>query len=133
MLEQVSGKLIAERVLVVDEPLAVTRGQEDPVLVRHIRARHGVGLVLLHLPGQLASELDRPHLGAEDTAERALDEACDLALETSEDTHPRRLPGDPCYGTPRATLAARRPRSNAGATRTSAPAIAPITAPRGSA
>ena len=47
--------------------------------------------MLLHLPGQLAGDLDRAHLRAEGTAEGAFDEAGDLALEASEHTHGWRL------------------------------------------
>ena len=43
--------------------------------------------MLLHLAGQLAGDLDRPDLRPEGTAERAFDEAGDLALEASEDAH----------------------------------------------
>ena len=43
--------------------------------------------MLVHLAGELAGELDRPHLGAEDAAERALDEAGELLLEVAQDAH----------------------------------------------
>ena len=111
---------LGQRVLVVGEPLAVTRREEHAVLVGHVRARDREGLVLLHLARQLARDLDRAHLGAKGTAERAFDEAGDLAFEASENTHGlgrrRRVP---CYGSPararrwRATPASERPPARA--------------------
>src|SRR5260370_42548550 len=68
--------------------------------------------MLVHLADQLAGELDRLDLGAEHASEGPLDEAGDLALETSEDAHglfrgrPDRPGGgsrpQPCYATPAA-------------------------------
>ena len=78
VLEQVGGELVDDLVLDALEALAVLRRQPDGVLVGDVGARHRHGLVLVHLAGQLAGDLDRPHLGAEDAAERAFDEAGEL-------------------------------------------------------
>jgi hypothetical protein len=43
--------------------------------------------VLLHLAGKLARDLHRPDFGPKGAAERAFDQARDLALKASEDTH----------------------------------------------
>ena len=69
------------------EALAVLGREPDDVLVRDVDARDRHGLVLVHLLGEPAGELDRAHLAAEDAAERALDEVGDLALEVAEDGH----------------------------------------------
>ena len=76
-----------QRVLVVDKALSVARRQVDPILVRDVRAGDGVGLVLFHLACQLPRELNRSDLRPEGAAERPFDEAGNLALEVSQDTH----------------------------------------------
>ena len=61
----------------------IARREEHPILVRHVGPRQREGLVLLHLPGELAGDLDRAHLGPEGTAERAFNKASDLFLEAA--------------------------------------------------
>ena len=132
VLEQVAGELRRQRLLVGREPLAVTRRQEDPVLVGDDRARDREGLVLLHLPRELARDLDRTHLRAEGTAERAFDEAGDLAFEASENAHGRALTAVPCYGSSARNFPLRRERqawASVGLSARSPPAIAPAIAP----
>ncbi len=43
--------------------------------------------MLVHLLGELASELDRLDVGSEGAAEDALEEALDLALDGAQDAH----------------------------------------------
>jgi hypothetical protein len=87
VLEQVGGELVDDLLLHPFEALAILRAQPHDVLVGHVGARHGDGLVLVHLARQLARDLDGADLGAEDAAERPLDEAGDLVLEVAQEAH----------------------------------------------
>jgi hypothetical protein len=87
VLEQVGRQLVDDLVLDALEALAVLRRQPDGVLVGDVRAGHGHGLVLVHLARQLAGDLDRAHVAAEDTAERAFDEAGQLLLQVAQNAH----------------------------------------------
>jgi hypothetical protein len=78
VLEQVARELAPQLGLVALELLAILRGEPDHVLVGRVRARQRGDLVLLHLPRQLARDLDRAHLGLEGARERPLDEAREL-------------------------------------------------------
>ena len=115
VLEQVAGQFGHERILVVGEPCVVLRGQVHGVLVGDIGLRHGHGAMLLHFAHELASDLDRPHLGAEGAAERALDEAGDLAFKALEYAHPDGPSARAMLVITGATAAARGPHR--GATR----------------
>src|SRR5207248_6601156 len=92
VLEQVAGKLAYPGLLILGESGPIARRKEHAVLVGHIRSRDREGLVFLHLPRQLAGDLDRPHLRAEGSAEGAFDEVGDLALEVAQETHGRERP-----------------------------------------
>jgi hypothetical protein len=87
VLEQVGRQLLDDLVLDALEVLAVLGRQPDGVLVRHVRPRHRDGLVLVHLARELAGDLERAHLAAEDAAERALDQARQLLLEVAQNAH----------------------------------------------
>ena len=87
VLEQVAGQLLGQGALVVGEALPIARGQEHPVLVGRIGSGDGEGLVLLHLAGEFARDLNGPYLRAKCPAKGAFDEVGDLVLETSEDAH----------------------------------------------
>ena len=81
VLEQVARELAAQLALVALELLAILRGEPDDVLVGRVGARQRGDLVLLHLAGELARDLDRPDLGLEGARERAFDEAGELRFE----------------------------------------------------
>ena len=87
VLEQVVGQLLAQRRLVARELLAVLRREEDAVVVRHVDARDGGHLVVLHLLGELVRELDRLDARPEGAAEGALDKAAELRLEVAQHAH----------------------------------------------
>ncbi len=87
VLEQVGAELVDDLALHAGEALAVLGGEEDGVLVGHVRARDRHRAVLVHLLGQPAGQLDRADLGLEDASERPLDQAGDLVLEASEHAH----------------------------------------------
>src|SRR5688572_25133413 len=72
VLEEVVRQLLAERRLVARELLAVLRREEDAVVIRHIDARDGGHLVVLHLLGELVRELDGLDARAEGPPEGAL-------------------------------------------------------------
>src|SRR5918994_125470 len=84
VLQQVPGELLLQRSLVALEALVVLGREEDRVLVGDVHLRHRGGPVRVHLLGQLASDLDRLDLGAERTAEHALDEALDPGFEIAQ-------------------------------------------------
>ena len=92
VLEQISGQLAGQRVLVVGEALTVARGKVHAVLVGDVCPGDRERFVLLHLAGQFPGDLHWAHLGPEGTAEGAFDQASDLFLQVSEHTHttPRR-------------------------------------------
>src|SRR5579884_826862 len=143
ILEQITGELGRQRVLVIREPGAIARRQEHLVLVGDVRSRNREMLVFLHLPREPSGDFDRTHLGAKDTAEGAFDEACDLALKASEHAHGslraaalrglwmRRRRAIPCYASPPAGTADRplccHFRSAAGPSGRAALAMAPMT------
>jgi len=85
VLEQVAGKLLAERALVAFDPLVVGRREPDGVLVGNVDARNGGGSVGVHLLGQLARDLDRLHLRREGATEDPFDEALDARFKVSQD------------------------------------------------
>ena len=87
VLEQVGAELVDDLLLDALVALAVLGREPDDVLVGHVGARDRDGAVLVHLLGELARELDRADLGAEDAAERPLDEAGDLVFEVAQDGH----------------------------------------------
>ena len=87
VLEQVVRQLLAQRRFVARELLAVGLREEHAVVVRHVHARDGGHLVLLHLLRQLVGELDRLDVGLEGTPERPLDEAADLRLQIAQHAH----------------------------------------------
>ena len=87
VLEQVAGQLVDDLVLDALVALAIVGRQPDGVLVGDVGARNRHGAVLVHLLGQLVRDLDRAHLGLEDAAERALDEAGDAILEVAQHAH----------------------------------------------
>src|SRR5438270_1690998 len=102
-------------------------------------------LVLLHLAGQSPSDLDRPHLRAEGTAEGAFDEARDLALKGSEHAHRCALPAPvqglpigcrraiPCYASRAGESSSRRPERHARTASGHSATTAAATAPRATA
>ena len=71
--------------LVPLELLAVGGREVDRVFVRHVDARHGDRLVVVHLLRELARELHRLHVRPEGTPEDALEERLDLLLDCPED------------------------------------------------
>jgi hypothetical protein len=83
VVEQVAGELLLERALVAFELDPVLLGEVDRVLVGDVDPGDARGLVRVHLLGQLAGEFDRLDLGAEGTAEDALDQAFDATLEVA--------------------------------------------------
>src|SRR5882724_5255207 len=103
--------------------------------------------MFFHLPGHLASDLERAHLGPEGTTERAFDEASDLFLEAAENAHcsaagaflraslDGAFSGFSCYASPIGVLPAVREALKAsateGASATTPAAIAPSTAAPG--
>src|SRR5256885_3843721 len=87
VLEQVRAQLVEHLMLDVCVALAVLRAEVDEVLVGDVRAAQRHRAVVVHLLGELARELDGPHLGAEDAAEGALDEIGEFAFKIAEDAH----------------------------------------------
>jgi hypothetical protein len=67
VLEQITRELRRQLLLVALELLAVLGGQPDRVLVGRVDPRQRLHLVLVHLLGELARDLDRAHLGLERT------------------------------------------------------------------
>ncbi len=74
MLREVVAELGEERGLVRGELLAVVRREVEDVLVRHIDARDGHGLVLVHLLCELPGQLDRLDMRPEGAPEDPLDQ-----------------------------------------------------------
>src|SRR5205814_2134080 len=87
VLDQVLGQLVAHLGLVGRELLAVGRVQVQRVLVGDVHAVDGDRLVVVHLLGQLARQLDRLHGGAKGAREHALEEAADLLLDGTKHAH----------------------------------------------
>src|SRR4051795_5300371 len=65
VLEQVARQLAPQLGLVALELLTVRRREPHDVLVGRVGARERAHLVLLHLAGELAGDLDGAHLGLE--------------------------------------------------------------------
>src|SRR6185437_6942571 len=88
VLDQVFDQLVSHLRLVGRELLAIGWVQEDGVLVRHVDAVDRDGLVVVHLLGQLACQLDRLHGRTERAREHALEEAADLLLDVAKEAQP---------------------------------------------
>jgi hypothetical protein len=87
VLGQVVGQLGEKGVLVGGELLPVGRRQVEDVLVRDVDARDRDRLVVVHLLGELAGQLDRLHVRPKGTAEDALDEGFDPVFDATENVH----------------------------------------------
>src|SRR5919106_6503057 len=103
VLQEIPGELLLQRSLVALEALVVLGREKDRVLVGHVDLRHRGGPVRVHLLGQLPDDLDRLDLGAERTAEHALDEALDPGFEIAQNA-------DRCSHSWRRDTDAARPR-----------------------
>ena len=95
VLEQVGRQLVGDLALDRGISLAILRREVDDVLVRGIGAGERDGAVLVHLLGEPARHLDRPHLGPEQAAEAALDQIGELGLEVAQNAHRRRPSAQP--------------------------------------
>ena len=84
---EVGGQLGRQRLLVGGEALPVLGRQVDRELVRDVDARHRDRLVVLHLAGQLAGELDRLQAAPKRPPEAALEESLDLLLDVAQEAH----------------------------------------------
>ena len=89
VLEQVGAELVDQVVLDAVVAGAVLRGEPHGVLVGGVDARDGGGAVLVHLAGELAGELHRADLRAEEAPEGALDEGGERGLHGSQRIHRR--------------------------------------------
>ncbi len=87
MLEQVGAELVDQLVLDPVVAGAVLRGEPHGVLVGGVDARDGGGAVLVHLAGELAGELHRADLRAEEAPEGALHEGSERGLHGSQRIH----------------------------------------------
>jgi hypothetical protein len=87
VLGQIAGQLGAEARLVGDELLAILRREIDRVGVGDVDGLDGDDLVVIHLLGQLAGQLDGLDVRLEGPADAALEDALQLALDPSQKPH----------------------------------------------
>ena len=87
VLEQVGAELVDQVVLDAVVASAVLRREPHGVLVGGVDARDGGGAVLVHLAGELAGELHRADLRAEEAPEGALHEGGERGLHGSQRFH----------------------------------------------
>ena len=120
VLEQVGAELVAQVALVAAELLAVARGQPHRVLVGDVGAGDGDDLVLVHLAGELAGDLDRPDLRLEGAGERPLDEAGELRLQVAQHAHSSEYRGLATAISPATIAPATKPRGRARSRRSRA-------------
>ena len=87
MLRQIASQFGAQPRLIGEELLAIIGRQEDGVRIRNVDLLDGDDLVVIHLLGQLAGQLDGLDVGAERTANAAFEDPLQSTLDASQKTH----------------------------------------------
>ena len=87
MLDQVTGQLLEQRLLVVPVVGSVSWGEVEEVLVRRVDPADRDSLPVIHLLGELAGELDRLDVRAKGATEHALEQGLQRVLDSAQYAH----------------------------------------------